>query len=483
MNNHLSNWEKDLQSRLADHEVTPPAMGWERLQKALEAKATASSDASGISPKAKEAISVRKVKNKTRRPLFTLWLTTATAAAACLIIALLPHSSSDNLSIKEQPVAQQAEPTASSIAKANETRNCDAQTPHRSTASQPLHARIAQQLERLNNQAEANAQNTLAAIPNATENTTEGLGNERNANSPTPTPSTASADTLSASHSLLAEATSSTSSSSINSSFSRSKQEADKAERMATYQALMQKKLHEEKRSLSLALMASTHLGGSSTQLGYLPLATSSSTSNNLPTYEENDVEKSEGMPTVMGANLNQYVNSKAHHKMPVQIGLNLNIPLSNRWGLTTGLTYTRLNSDTQSGTPTAYYATEQTLHYVGIPLQLNYTILNTRYVGLYVGAGAAIEKCVKGVQRTEYVVGSNYHATTPEVHNLGRGLWQASLGATAGFELHLTRQVGLYVEPGVRYYLPDGSSLPNIRHDKPFNFSLQTGLRFSPFK
>lgn len=481
MNNHLSNWEKDLQSRLADHEVTPPAMGWERLQKALEAKATASSDASGNTLEAKETVSVHKVKNKARRPLFTLLITTATAAAACLIVALLPHSSSDNLSVGKSTLAQQSEPAVSAPSPTNETKNCDAHTSHRSTASQPLHAQIAQQLEQLNNQAETKTQNTLAAISNTTPNTTEGLGNT---NIPTPTTPTANADTLSSTRRLLAEDSPSTSSSvSPSLSASRSKQEADKAERMATYQALMQKKHHDDKHSLSLALMASTHLGGSSSQLGYLPLAASSSTSNNLPTYEENDVEKSEGMPTVMGANLNQYVNTKAHHKMPVQIGLNLNIPLSNRWGLTTGLTYTRLNSDTQSGTPTAYYTTEQTLHYVGIPLQLNYTILNTRYVGLYVGAGAAVEKCVKGVQRTEYVVESNYHATTPEVHNLGRGLWQASLGATAGFELHITSQVGLYVEPGVRYYLPDGSSLPNIRHDKPFNFSLQTGLRFSPFK
>ena len=57
---------------------------------------------------------------------------------------------------------------------------------------------------------------------------------------------------------------------------------------------------------------------------------------------------------------------------------------------------------------------------------------------------------------------------------------WQYSVNAAAGMQLNLSSVVGLYVEPGVSYYFDNGSSVSNIYKEKPLNFNLEFGLRFS---
>ena len=40
--NHLNHWEEQIRRGLAHHEVTPPAMGWNKLEQALRTSAAAS---------------------------------------------------------------------------------------------------------------------------------------------------------------------------------------------------------------------------------------------------------------------------------------------------------------------------------------------------------------------------------------------------------------------------------------------------------
>lgn len=180
-------------------------------------------------------------------------------------------------------------------------------------------------------------------------------------------------------------------------------------------------------------------------------------------------------------SNLNREVTTRVKHQTPLQLGLSVNIPLTGRWSLGTGLTYTRLATDITSGSDASYSLTEQRLHYVGIPVQVRFTALASRWADLYVSAGGMLEKCVYGVQTTSLYVNDFYKSqTSSDPQHVGRGLWQASLGASAGVQLNLTPSVGLYFEPGFTWYPSDGSSLYNIRHDKPCQFTMQGGLRLT---
>ena len=53
-------------------------------------------------------------------------------------------------------------------------------------------------------------------------------------------------------------------------------------------------------------------------------------------------------------------------------------------------------------------------------------------------------------------------------------------MNAAAGVQYNFSNLLGLYVEPGVSYYFDNGSSVSNIYKDKPFNFNLNLGLRFT---
>lgn len=180
----------------------------------------------------------------------------------------------------------------------------------------------------------------------------------------------------------------------------------------------------------------------------------------------------------ILKENVVDVVSSTASHRLPVRLSMNVSFPLTGRLSLETGLTYTYLRTDLTSGSEDYYYATAQRLHYVGIPLRLSYTFYRSRTVDVYATGGGSVAKCVSGDWRTDYVVAGTPRGET-ERTDVGAGLWQATLDVAAGIQVNAGRRWGLFVEPGMTYYVPDGSNLPGVYHDHPFNFSLNAGLRF----
>lgn len=172
-------------------------------------------------------------------------------------------------------------------------------------------------------------------------------------------------------------------------------------------------------------------------------------------------------------------VRSRVRHKLPLQVALTASVPLGGRFSLESGVSYTRLQSEMSVGSPESHLSTRQTLQYVGIPLRLRYDLAAIGPFSLYAAAGGAAEARVAGEQRTNYSLAAEQNGRT-ERHSVGRGLWQASLSFGAGAHCGILPHAGLFVEPGLTYYLPDGSSLASARHDHPLRFSLQVGLRWN---
>lgn len=234
---------------------------------------------------------------------------------------------------------------------------------------------------------------------------------------------------------------------------------------------------NERKKSVShvpsLSLYSAAGSTASASQAGYVTLQNSTN----------NKVSPNEALDAVTQSNLNQYADSRVTHKMPVKVGLSVNVPLTSRLSLHTGLNYTLLSSEIVSGTDNSYYQTDQTLHYVGLPVGVSYAFLNTRYIDLYGSAGIEIDKCVKGLQTTNFNANNTFKAQVETEENIGKSVWQSSANVSLGFQFNIVPTVGIYAEPGVTYYPSDGSSLLTVWRDKPWQFSLQVGLRLSPFK
>ena len=164
----------------------------------------------------------------------------------------------------------------------------------------------------------------------------------------------------------------------------------------------------------------------------------------------------------------NQQVNAK--HHAPVSVGLQVAFGIAPRLTLSTGLVYTRTSSDFYPYAPGSSYNVHQVLHYVGIPVGLNYEFWQSGGFHAYVMAGAEADYNVKNDTEEEGV----------KKENAKRDRVQLSGKASLGAQYDITPKVGLYIEPGAKYYFDNGSHVENIFKDKKLNFNLQFGLRFN---
>jgi cytoskeletal protein RodZ len=164
----------------------------------------------------------------------------------------------------------------------------------------------------------------------------------------------------------------------------------------------------------------------------------------------------------------NQQVNAK--HHAPVSVGLQVAFGIAPRLTLSTGLVYTRTSSDFYPYASSSSYNVHQVLHYVGIPVGLNYEFWQSGGFHAYVMAGAEADYNVKNDTEEEGV----------KKENAKRDRVQLSGKASLGAQYDITPKVGLYIEPGAKYYFDNGSHVENIFKDKKLNFNLQFGLRFN---
>jgi hypothetical protein len=165
----------------------------------------------------------------------------------------------------------------------------------------------------------------------------------------------------------------------------------------------------------------------------------------------------------------------REHHYLPVTYGLTVSYPLTDRLSLTSGVVYTKLRSDFTQVMPSMEVQQEQTLHYVGIPLTLSYSLwkVSPSFLSLpstlqtYISAGVKADWNVATHLETEGVS-----------QELSKDRMQWSLMGSIGIQYDIIPQLGLYVEPGLNWYPDNGSHLQNYFKDKPLSFSLQLGLR-----
>lgn len=174
-------------------------------------------------------------------------------------------------------------------------------------------------------------------------------------------------------------------------------------------------------------------------------------------------------------------VQEEYSHKIPVKVGLTARYNITGRLGVETGLTYSILSSSVKIGnseTGKNWSTGSQTLHYLGIPLNISFNILNSRYVNIYVTGGGMMEKSISGSIKTdEYVDGKFARTLTTNISPKGL---QWSVNAAAGIQANILPQLGFFVEPGVSHHFKNGSRVRSIYTDKPTDFSLGFGLRYS---
>lgn len=172
-------------------------------------------------------------------------------------------------------------------------------------------------------------------------------------------------------------------------------------------------------------------------------------------------------------------VTSNSDHKRPVRLALTVNYPISGRFGLETGAMLTTLHSTFSTEAGRTLTETDQTLRYVGIPLNMTASLVDAKWFSLYLGGGGMVEKCISGKSvTTETLAGIKQGDSARKSFGVKPLLW--SLNASAGLQAKLTKNFGLYVEPGLSYHFDDNSDVQTIYKERPLDFMLTFGVRFS---
>ena len=208
-----------------------------------------------------------------------------------------------------------------------------------------------------------------------------------------------------------------------------------------------------------------------------------SSVTNSTATYVEavgpDDVIWADNPQLGIGIfNQGKSVKTEYKHRLPVRVGLNVAYRLTDRLSVESGVSYTRLSSDMKDGTKDNYSSGSQKLDYIGVPLNVKYRAFGYRRLSVYASAGLLTEKCVSGKTTHEYVISGE--KKKHETEDVAAKPWQISVNAALGAQFDVLRNVGVYVEPGVSYYFDDRSPLSTIYKEKPLNFNLNLGVRYT---
>lgn len=224
---------------------------------------------------------------------------------------------------------------------------------------------------------------------------------------------------------------------------------------------------------LTASLHSSNLPNTSAESNGYGELITKSTLSKQM---SASSVEELNPAGDIIFSNMGEETHTKTKHKQPVKAGLSIRYQLNDKFGIESGLTYTYLSSNLTSGTTKNLYETAQTLQYVGIPVNVNYNIWNNKQFTFYASAGALVEKLVAGEYNTTYIMDNKIVST--EQKNIKENPFLFSLNSSLGVQVNLSSYLGLFVEPGLGYYLDNGSNIETIYKDKPFNYNLKFGIR-----
>ena len=227
-----------------------------------------------------------------------------------------------------------------------------------------------------------------------------------------------------------------------------------------------------QRKALSLKLAVASSSFSSTSHSGYGAMYGSSVAAFRFSATPVAD----DGYSAVLLMNNYQAVSTTSRHYLPVNVGFSLGWEFAPGFSLSAGVDYTCLVSDLSSGTDATRYETRQTLHYLGIPVTLEWSFVQRSRLRAYLYAGGQARKAVYGTSSTRYVIDSA--PWEPVIEKIGETPLQWSAGAGAGVEYILGDKVGLYAEPGLNYYFDNGSPVENVFKSRPMNFNLTLGLR-----
>ncbi len=171
--------------------------------------------------------------------------------------------------------------------------------------------------------------------------------------------------------------------------------------------------------------------------------------------------------------------STKSSYGIPLSFGAGVKFDLNSKWSVGTGLNYTYLarqfygkytkvsaTGDIEGVTSSDIHNQQ---HYIGIPVNVYYDIINNDRINFYAYAGGTVEKCVS----------DSYHLLSTNItHKEKINGVQLSADAGIGVEFMLGKNLGLYIDPSLRYYFENSNQPKSIRTVQPLMLGFEMGFR-----
>ena len=169
-------------------------------------------------------------------------------------------------------------------------------------------------------------------------------------------------------------------------------------------------------------------------------------------------------------------LKTDAKHYRPVTFSVLAKWQFTETLGLESGLSWTMLSSRFTTSSATSQIADQQTLQYIGIPLSMTFSFLDTRLFTIYAAMGGMVEKCVDGrVKHSEYVSDKQLLSYVDKV-SVTPLQWSVSGGA--GIQANFSDNLAFFAEPGLSYHFRNDSQVGTIYREHPLDFRFSFGFR-----
>lgn len=181
------------------------------------------------------------------------------------------------------------------------------------------------------------------------------------------------------------------------------------------------------------------------------------------------------------------YQNIERNFKTPLTIAFTATFSLGAKFSLESGLQYTNLQSDGEVTIKSANdvqfitfntYNVNEVLHYVGIPIFVNYTLTGNKRFKTFISSGLTFEKGIQAYYKA--VSKDNIPGTVKfNSHSSIKGS-QESFSGGIGLSYSFIPHFELYFQPSLTYYFKTNDSNVTIYSTNPWLINLRSGIRYN---
>lgn len=185
-----------------------------------------------------------------------------------------------------------------------------------------------------------------------------------------------------------------------------------------------------------------------------------------------------EGEITVPMLSRNRESSTEARHRQLLRVQLGVTYPLSKRWSIGSGVSYSLLQSEYATVSGETRTQTTRQLHYLGVPLTAQFKAFEFKRLSILAEAGPMFEAAVGSKVWTQSYVGDMLASRQLEYPLVKDFRWSLNAGLSVQYQLF--RHGAIFVQPGLSWHFAGNGNVESVYSRQPLNFDFSFGFRFT---